>query len=130
MVGPRLYTTAGLSDRTPAWALHIIEYTAPAPLLQWGRGVEKQTVSKNGPALLTLDQDRASHHHTSEPRPSGAAVELSAMGDKPRNLQAKHTEMQKQLILRVQPLDLADMLRQKARGAEPRPPRKAPLHRP
>ena len=33
MVGPRLYTTAGLSDRTPAWALHIIEYTAPAPLL-------------------------------------------------------------------------------------------------
>ena len=52
------------------------------------------------------------------------------MGDKPRNLQAKHTEMQKQLILRVQPLDLADMLRQKARGAEPRPPGKAPLHRP
>ena len=87
--------------------------------------------SAPGP-LLTLDQDgRAwSHHHTSEPRPSGAAVELSAMGDKPRNLQAKHTEMQKQLILRVQPLDLADMLRQKARGAEPRPPRKAPLHRP
>ena len=36
MVGPRLYTTAGLSDRTPAWALHIIEYTAPAPLLQPG----------------------------------------------------------------------------------------------
>ena len=34
VVGPRLYTTAGLSDRTPAWALHIIEYTAPAPLLQ------------------------------------------------------------------------------------------------
>ena len=34
MVGPRLYTTAGLSDRTPAWALHIIEYAAPAPLLQ------------------------------------------------------------------------------------------------
>ena len=85
--------------------------------------------SAPGP-LLTLDQIWASHHHTSEPRPYGAAVELSAMGDKPRNLQAKHTEMQKQLILRVQPLDLADMLRQKARGAEPRPPRKAPLHRP
>ena len=34
VVGPRLYTTAGLSDRTPAWVLHIIEYTAPAPLLQ------------------------------------------------------------------------------------------------
>ena len=34
VVGPRLYTTAGLSDRTPAWVLHIIEYTAPTPLLQ------------------------------------------------------------------------------------------------
>ena len=34
VVGPRLYTTAGLSDRTPAWVLHIIECTAPAPLLQ------------------------------------------------------------------------------------------------
>ena len=33
VVGPRLYTTAGLSDRTPAWVLHIIEYTAPTPLL-------------------------------------------------------------------------------------------------
>ena len=36
------------------------------------------------------------------------------MSDKAR-IQAKHTEMQKQLILRVQPLDLADMLRQKVR---------------
>ena len=35
VVGPRLYTTAGLSDRTPAWVLHIIEYTAPAPLLHF-----------------------------------------------------------------------------------------------
>ena len=37
VVGPRLYTTAGLSDRTPAWVLHIIECTAPAPLLQQDR---------------------------------------------------------------------------------------------
>ena len=35
VVGPRLYTTAGLSDRTPAWVLHIIEYTAPTPLLHF-----------------------------------------------------------------------------------------------
>ena len=40
VVGPRLYTTAGLSDRTPAWVLHIIEYTAPAPLLQYGGGFD------------------------------------------------------------------------------------------
>ena len=52
VVGPRLYTTAGLSDRTLAWALHIIEYTAPAPLLQRGysdfflSSVESQTVNR------------------------------------------------------------------------------------
>ena len=49
VVGPRLYTTAGLSDRTPAWVLHIIEYTAPAPLLQVASRAEKSM--RNRPVL-------------------------------------------------------------------------------
>ena len=58
VVGPRLYTTAGLSDRTLAWALHIIEYTAPAPLLHPGTGkstkgaLQLHCVSAEGPAHL------------------------------------------------------------------------------
>ena len=53
MVGPRLYTTAGLSDRTPAWALHIIEYTAPAPLLQTdSQGIKGDFSKKAVTALL------------------------------------------------------------------------------
>ena len=52
VVGPRLYTTAGLSDRTPTWALHFIEYTAPAPLLQNSLGsrtkLETETAAQGG----------------------------------------------------------------------------------
>ena len=56
VVGPRLYTTAGLSDRTPAWVLHIIEYTAPAPLLQYNRTVT--------PAPMAVEGHQERNRHT------------------------------------------------------------------
>ena len=59
VVGPRLYTTAGLSDRTPAWALHIIEFTAPAPLLQARARRRRRAATRSGLGLSLI--------HISEP---------------------------------------------------------------
>ena len=56
VVGPRLYTTAGLSDRTLARALHIIEYAAPAPLLQL---FPYQSTKGETTRITDLDRDAA-----------------------------------------------------------------------